>query len=231
VRLGHVADDATTRVLVTLTARHTADQMARFAANDRAMYAGATDAGVPYQDALVERLPDGAVASSRVPFEDAALIQLGAELFAWIARAHERSRSIGGIHPDLVFVLAEGRMAGICPLGIEFIATAPQPMHGPRSYRVPFLAPEMFFTAVGDRPSDVFAACATLFFLGAARHPFGDAGNVRQIMARTRAGRVEPWPGSPDIGELLATGLAPESRDRPSAEQLRDRFTEIRVRH
>lgn len=224
VRLGHLADDAAVRVLVTLTARHPAPQLTAIAVEEPVLYVGPVDPGVPYDDALVERLPAGVAASGVAPLAERDVIRIGAGLAAEVARQHARGRRLGGIYPELVFVTVEteAAFAGVCPYGPDFIASAPQPMHGTRSYRVPYLAGEVLLRGRPELASDVFATCATLFALGTGRHPFGDARDLRQLLLAIDTSEPGPWPGDPRLAAILAGGLRRHPAKRPTAAALRD---------
>lgn len=233
VRVGWHVRDPESRVLVTLTPAHPPDvislvlrdapSVARCA---EILYAGDTDPGVPYENALVENLPPGEPAHTRVPLSEKAVARLGSELANVLAAVHARGHSLPGIRPELIYITSdeEPSFSGICASGPEFIASAPQPMHGPRSYRVPYFAPEAGLAFRPVPASDVFALCTTLFFLGTARHPFGDLDSIRTMLLRIAHGAVDRWPGHPFLGGVLARGMAHNATARPSAAEIAREF-------
>jgi hypothetical protein len=233
VRTGWLASDPSTRVLVTLTAPHAADQLARVQREAPAvdgcapvLYAGASDAGVPYENALVEALPDGSFADRRVPIPEPALARIGGALAGVVAEAHAQRKQLG-VRPEIVILThdAEPAFAGICAAGPGFIATAPQTSRGLRSYAVPYFAPEDGIAAKPELASDVFSLCATLYFLGSGYHPFGDPAEIRTILLRIAEGKPDRWSGTPWLGGVLSIGLARDPRERMTARELADMLT------
>jgi serine/threonine-protein kinase len=215
--------------LITLTAAHRPDQLAR-AQHDAPivdgfapiLYVGATDAGVPYENALVELLPPGEPPDVRAPLTEQTLAHVGSSIAGVVAAAHAQGKGANGIRPELVYVSTDTEpvFSGLCVGGPDFIATAPQPMHGPRSYRVPYFSYEAGVVGLPVLASDVFALCATLFFLGTGRHPFGDPNSLRAMLLRLAQGAPEAWPGDVRLGAILARGLDRDPNVRPSAEQI-----------
>ena len=216
VRTGHLAADPDVRFLVALTAQHPANALARWRGFEEVDYVGPTDPGVPYSDALVEVLPPGEPAHA--PRSEHSVIALGHALASYVARAHERGRRVGGIYPELVYVRPNDELSGVCPNGPEFIATAPQPMHGPRSYRMPFVAFEALALGKPELASDVFATCATLFFLREGHHPFGD--DVLEMLKRMDRDEPDRLAGGAELAAVIAAGLARAPARRPSAAEL-----------
>jgi hypothetical protein len=213
------------RALVTLTPRHLdgapAPRALSFPGVVAIVFHGPPDPGVPAEDALVEALPDGRPAAARAPIAEAVLVRLATELARIAAAAHAAGEVVDGFRPELVYVDANGAFTGLVPRGPAFIASADQPHHGMRSYRVPFVAPERFSPgAPATREADVFSLCATVFAIGAGRHPYGDDEHSADIVVRMVSGPPDPWPGSAALGELLARGMAADPAQRPRAAEL-----------
>lgn len=171
--------------------------------------------------ALVERIAGAGVTP---PIDVAALTRLGAELATIVARVHSSGAWLAGIRPELVFA-AEQRVV-LAPRGPGFIAATPL-ARGMRSYRIPYLSPEELVQGRGGPASDVFSLCATLFFLGTGRHPFGESDQVSGIAARLAVGAPDAWPGGDALGDLLARGLRTTAGERPTAKQLADELSRV----
>lgn len=237
VRAGYLARAPETAVLVTLTTRHA---MPPERLRDELAFEAegfAPEDGIPYEDVLVEVLPDGARVP-RAPLPAAQAIAIGVACAEAIERA---GRWVGGICPETIYVDADGRFAALAPRGPRFIATAPQRMRGLRSYPVPYEGHEVL--ALGHPPmraSEVFSLCATIHALVTGKHPFG--ANLGEIVPRVIAGAHDPLPGP--LGDVLARGLVsdptnPRCPDRepidlpsqlaaPGLRRDRDRRTTVR---
>jgi hypothetical protein len=230
VRAGTLGDQP---VLVTLTTRH-ASPYAQLANQLRLAFVGIASlesigaAQAPYDDMMIERLPAGQPATdvARLPVQ--SLAQLGAAIADVLAQVHGANTVIGGVQPELIYVDDDGRFTGLVPRGPRFINSAPQPIRGLRSYRVPYIGHEGL--VLGQRPSratDVFALCASLFVLGSGTHPFGDPEDLGQLVARVIADQREPWPAGGALAQLLARGLAQRPDERPTAAVLAGEFALI----
>ena len=57
---------------------------------------------------------------------------------------------------------------------------------------MPYLSPEQYLTNQSGPASDVFAVCATLFFLGSGAPPFGDPDQIVDLLDRLSTGTVSP---------------------------------------
>jgi hypothetical protein len=229
VREGYLLADPSARVLITLTTRHPdepdevreqlepdVDGIAPLRWIER-MPSGSID----YDDVLVEDLPAGEPASTRMPLPEAAVIRIGAALAATIARVHAAGKVGVSVLPELVYVDGALAFLSLVPRGCAFIYTSPPRTSGPRSYPIPYEGYETLI--LGQRAtaaSDVFKLCATLHTLATGAHPFGASGELREIVGRVAADARTPYPGSPALGALLARGLARDPAARPTAAEL-----------
>lgn len=226
IREGSLATEPTSKLLVTLTGRHSESYLAIRQTLELAVegvapleFVGPAD-GTPYTDALVERIIGANVTP---PIDVRTLTRLGAELATIVARVHSSGAWLGGIRPELVFV--SGEKVLIAPRGPRFIATTPL-ARGMRSYSVPYLSPEELMTSRGGLASDVFSLCATLYFLGTGRHPFGDSAQISAIAAKLAMGAApDTWADSGKLGELLATGMQSSASERPTAARLAEQLS------
>lgn len=210
-------------VLVTLTTRHIAlhaqlaDEL-RLAFEGIAPLESIGNAQPPYDDMMIERLPPGRPASEVAQLSVQSLAQLGAAVAEVLAKVHAAKHVVDGVQPELIYVGDDGRFTGLVPRGPRFITSAPQPVRGLRSYRVPYLGHEVLVLGKPAGPAtDVFALCASLFVLGHGTHPFGDPANLGQLVARVAADQRETWPQGGALGQLLVRGLAQRPEDRPTA--------------
>jgi hypothetical protein len=234
VRMGWIASAPSERLLLTLTTKHAEPYeriLSRLALAFDGIaaleYVGAPDPGVPHTDVLVERLPTGQPASPTLA--EPALVRLGIDVARVVAPVHAAGQVIDGIRPELIYVNAddgEPRFSGLVPRGPAFIASAPI-SRGVRSYPVPYLSPEQYLSNQSGPASDVFALCATLFFLGSGAHPFGDPDQIVDLLNRLSTGGVSPWPGSPALGAVLVRGMPPRIGERTTASTLADELSRL----
>jgi hypothetical protein len=222
VREGYLDADPATRVLVTLTGRHSSPQNHDYTVNGVGRWLGVVEppaAGIPYDDALLEQLPAGRPAVERMPLPEPAVIALGRDVATVIADAHAANIILMGVSPELIYVDEQLRFTGLVPRSRPFVASAPQRQRGLRSYTLPFDGFETL--ALGKPPvakSDIFALAATLFMLATGKHPFGD--ELAEIMHRVLASAPDAYPGSPKLAAILARALDPDPDARPSAREL-----------
>lgn len=175
--------------------------------------------GVTFGDALVEALPAGTAPAANLP--ERALAALGARLAEVVVPVHDAGVVLDGIQPALIYLDSAQTFATLAPRGPRFIATARKGASGIGAYGIPYLGHECL--ALGKPPgpaSDVFALCASLFVLATGRHPFGALDNLGEIMQRTLMDAREPLPGA--LGDVLASGLAPDPAARPTMRELSD---------
>jgi hypothetical protein len=227
VRVGWLRADPSIRCLITLTGKH-AESHATLRHSLTLDVDGiaplellGSAEGIGYEDALVERIAGAGVAP---PFSVVELRHLGTRLATIVARAHSTGAWLGGIRPELVFVSEQGPL--LAPRGPRFIASSPL-ARGMRSYSVPFMSPEELLYARGGQPSDVFSLCATLFFLGTDRHPFGDTRDVSALVARLAMGTPDAWPEGGALAELLVLGMRSVASERPTAAELAELLSRI----
>jgi serine/threonine protein kinase len=187
-------------------------------------FVGATDAG--NADALVERLPFGH--PPMAPLHEAVIARLGSEIAGVVVRVHAAGEVVGGIRPELVYVGPQSRLTALAPRGPEFIAGAPI-AGGMRTYYVPYLAPELLDGAATAPPADVFATCATLYYLATGQHPFGDPQRIAEMVGTILKGSARPWPGSHALGAIVMAGLARRAADRPSSFVLAEQLSRARL--
>jgi hypothetical protein len=231
VRLGYFAYSANP-VLVTLTLRHDAsydelrDELALGIdgiAPLRWIGAGPAD-GIPYDDVLVEDLPDGDSLPTRIPLPLSTVIQLGIDVAEVLARAHAENLVVGFV-PESIYIDSEGRLTALAPRGPRFVATSPSRAPGLRSYSVPY---EDYETLALGKPAtparDVFALCATLVLAITGKHPFG--ATPPEIMQRLVAGTPAGLTNSLALDAVVAKGLAREPR--PSAQELAEILAALR---
>jgi hypothetical protein len=210
-------------VLVTLTTRHAAPyaQLAgelRFAFDGIAPLESIGAAQAPYDDMMIEHRPAGKPATELAQLTVPSLARLGAAIAQVLVQAHAAKAVIDGVQPELIYVGDDGRFTGLVPRGPRFITSAPQPIHGPRSYRVPYVGHEaLVLGQLASPATDVFALCASLFALGTGTHPFGDPNNLGQLITRMISDQREPWPAGGALAQLLTRGFAQRPDDRPTA--------------
>jgi serine/threonine protein kinase len=231
VHLASRADDPDERCLVTLTTKHaesydrlrTRFELA-FEGIAPLAFLGPTDPGTPFSDALAERLPPGHPVAPRL--SEPVLARLGAAVASILARVHAAGGVINGIRPELMYVDDAQRLTTIVPRGPGFAASAPM-KSGMRTYHVPYFSPEQFLANQVSPASDVFALCATVFFLATGTHPFGDTEQLGALVGRLTVGAIEPWPGTPGLGRILGRGMAPDAAARPTAVALANELAQL----
>jgi hypothetical protein len=214
-------------LLVTCTGYHRVIDVDELAFDGFAPLVGAGHvAGHRWDDAVVERLPEGArPASTNAPMPEAALMPLAAALARAVARAHAEDVVINGIVPELVYAAGDGAFAALAPRGPKFIGTAPK-LSGFTAYAVPYIGHDVLVLGKpATAATDSFALCATVFAIGTGHHPFGDG--VREIMTNIMRDAPTPWPGSSAVGDLLRRGLARDPSERPSAAELAAAFAAV----
>lgn len=218
VREGHIANDPTDRVLVTLTARHT-EPLAALGQRLQLEVAGIAPlvwtGAAPSGDALVEQRPAGRTAEACAPIPRGPLCTLGARVADVLARAHDAGKLVLGVRPELIYVDHQHRFTGLVPRGPAFIASAPGVRFN--SYTVPYAPYEVLALDAPVAASDVFALCASLFFIGTGAHPFGDPVQLTQLVYAILGGEATPWPEPGPLRDLLAAGMARDPQMRPSA--------------
>lgn len=241
VAVGWLADDPSTRFLVTLTDAH-AEPRGELARRLAFPFAGVAaleaiaspDPPLTFSDALVERLPGGQPASELAPLPERALAVIGAEVARILVPIHAAGQTLLGIHPGLIYVEpgpdGDFHVNGLVPRGPLFIASARAPSRGPSSYQLPYVGPELITETAPEARTDVFSLCASLHHLGTGSHPFGTLAELMQLVQRIAGGRPDPWPGGGAFGELLARGMAREASARPSAAELAAAFDELASR-
>jgi hypothetical protein len=225
VREGTLVGSPDIRVLITLTAQHT-ESHATIASRMRLELKGIAPllyvgpAREPYVDALVERLPAGRPARDSAPWSSASAMRLGYALATVVARIHAAGELVGAIRPELVYVDDNRDLSALVPRGPRFIATAAQPMHGRRTYAVPYSDGTALTTLQPSAASEVFAIAATLFTLRTGSHPFGDERDPVAIFKRIVMGAADRWPAEDSVAKVLDAALDREASKRPSAADL-----------
>ena len=183
-------------------------------------FIGATP-GDRYEDALVERVPDGTIALAVAPIALDRLHQLALALAKVVAAAAANQIILDGVQPELVYVDANARFLALAPRGPGFVGSARRFASGLRSYPIAYIGHEC---AVLGRPStaatDVFALCATVYALGTGRHPFGPLDEPFAVVQNIAMDKRDPWPEGGPLGELIARGLAADPAKRPTAAEL-----------
>ena len=227
VRAGWLQGDPAARCLITLTGKHsekytTLRQSLELPVDGIAPleFIG-TAGGTNYQDALVERIAGDSISA---PIDASTVARLGAEAAATTGRVHSSGAWLGGIRPELVF--AEKHRALLAPRGPRFIAATPL-ARGMRSYSVPYMSPEELLSSRGGQASDVFSLCATLYYFGTGRHPFGDATQVSALVARMSMGAPDAWPDGGALAQLLAIGMRTAAGERPTAKRLAEQLSKL----
>ena len=225
VRTGFLAADPSQRVLVTLTARH-AESYATLADRLELPFSGIAalelvgPAPAPYADVLVETLPEGLPAIERIPVPRADLCRLGAQLAAVVARVHAAGQLVGAIRPELVYTTDRLELSALVPRGPGFIASAPQPMHGRRTYAVPYSSPEVLTRTSSGPATEVFALAATLFTLGSGKHPYGNDADAASIAKCILVGKPAPWSDGGSLGDLFERSFDRDPKKRPTAQEI-----------
>lgn len=183
------------------------------------LYCGPSGDDQPYSDLLVEQLPPGRSLFEAAPLDERRIGAIGAAVASVAGTAHAAGARIDGLRPELIFVDDAGQLTGIAPRGPVFIASAPI-TRGLRSYRIPFMAPELLVSRTASHHSDVFSLCATLWYAATKTHPFGDTQDISGIVARMATGALMTWPGSTALGRAVTRGLATDPLARPSMPEL-----------
>ncbi|GAA5123106.1 hypothetical protein GCM10023339_42450 [Alloalcanivorax gelatiniphagus] len=141
-----------------------------------------------------------------------------------LAEALEAVHSVGVLHRDVKpsNVIMEGRTPILIDFGLARVADDSRiTMNGWLLGTPGYLAPEILYGDDATAASDVHAWAATVAYAGTGRAPFGRGPSVA-IMDRVRRGEHDLTGLDPVVLDLVEDALAPEARDRPSLDEVRD---------
>ncbi len=141
-----------------------------------------------------------------------------------LAEALEAVHSVGVLHRDIKpsNVIMEGRTPILIDFGLARVADDSRiTMNGWLLGTPGYLAPEILYGDDATAASDVHAWAATVAYAGTGRAPFGRGPSVA-IMDRVRRGEHDLSGLDPLVLDLVEEALAPEARDRPSLDEVRD---------
>ena len=141
-----------------------------------------------------------------------------------LAEALEAVHSVGVLHRDIKpsNVIMEGRTPILIDFGLARVADDSRiTMNGWLLGTPGYLAPEILYGDDATAASDVHAWAATVAYAGTGRAPFGRGPSVA-IMDRVRRGEHDLSGLDALVLDLVEEALAPEARDRPSLDEVRD---------
>ncbi|NPD03192.1 serine/threonine protein kinase [Nocardioides sp. zg-1308] len=146
-----------------------------------------------------------------------------------LAEALEAVHAVGVLHRDIKpsNVIMEGRTPILIDFGLARVAEDSRiTMNGWLLGTPGYLAPEILYGDDATAASDVHAWGATVAYAGTGRAPFGRGPSVA-IMDRVRRGEHDLTGLDPLLLPVVEEALAPEGRDRPSLDEVRDWLEEL----
>ncbi|MBL8623573.1 MAG: hypothetical protein JNK64_19855 [Myxococcales bacterium] len=173
---------------------------------------------------VVETRPRGTSLRALGPGAAPRAVAIGAGLLRAVAAGVERGVFLEGIRPETVY--AEGHAFAGCHARLWRVAMSPaRPGEFGGGFEPGgFFAPEILWSDPPTPTSDAFAAAAVLWWFATGRDPFGGPDDFHQ---RTLDGRLEPFAGPPELGEILVPMLARDPAARPSASASADRLAAL----
>ncbi len=173
---------------------------------------------------VVETRPRGTSIRALGPGAASRAVAIGAGLLQTVALAVDRGVFLEGIRPETVY--ADGHAYAGCHARLWRIEMSP--WH-PREFGGAFapggfFAPEILWSDPPTPTSDAFAAAAVLWWFATGSEPFGGPDELRQ---RILDGERAPFPGPPELGEILVPMLARDPAARPSAAASADRLAAL----
>jgi eukaryotic-like serine/threonine-protein kinase len=180
---------------------------------------------------LVSELVEGATLADLAScgdLSDREVAELGADVCAALAHAHERGVLHRDVKPHNVIVRLDhgaGRQAKLMDFGIASVAGAPTlTAAGEVVGTLAYMAPERAQGAPGDKPADVYSLALTLFELWAGANPVArpsPAETAREIGGRLPSLREYRRDLPPRLVDCLDACLLPEPDLRPTLSELR----------
>lgn len=147
-----------------------------------------------------------------------------------LAEALEAVHAVGVLHRDVkpTNVVMEGRSPVLIDFGLARVSDDPRLTQTGFLLGTPgYLAPEILYGDDASAASDVHAWAATVAFAATGRPPYG-RGPTMAVMDRVRRGQHD-LSGVPDeLAELLRDCLDPESWQRPTLGEVRERLARVR---
>jgi eukaryotic-like serine/threonine-protein kinase len=149
---------------------------------------------------------------------DALALHIGERLARALAHAHERGVLHRDVKPANVVVYLPENRVKLTDFGLSSQADSSRTQTGVVLGSPAFMAPEQLAGAPNSAASDVYALSVLIFQLLTCRLPFADD-NLASLLFRVAneaAPRLEQWRPdlSPQVGDVLAKGMAKASGDR-----------------
>ena len=146
-----------------------------------------------------------------------------------LAEALQAVHAVGVLHRDVKpsNVVMEGRTPILIDFGLARVADDPRlTMTGWLLGTPGYLAPEILHGDDATTASDVHAWAATVAFAGLGRAPFG-RGPSMAVMDRVRRGEHDLRGLDPRVRPVVEEALAPDARDRPSLDEVREWLADL----
>jgi Protein kinase domain len=162
----------------------------------------------------------------RGPLPYGPLVALAAGLAEGLVAVHAAGVVHGNLHPGNVLLAADGPR--VADFGISQAAAAsglPDVDFGSPE----FLSPEQVLGQDTGPASDIFSLGSVLIFAGSGQGPFG-SGTSAALMYRLVNSPADVGGLPSELQELVASCLARQPEDRPSASRLQAGFGDIQVR-
>lgn len=151
-------------------------------------------------------------------------VGIGHGLLLTVSAAAQEGVFLEGIRPETVY--ADGDVYSGCHARLWRVERSPwrqAEFHGAFEPGA-FFAPEILCSEPPTPTSDAFAAAAVLWWFATGSEPFGGPGDISQ---RIVDGQLEPFPGPPELGEILVPMLEHEPAARPSAAESAERLAAL----
>jgi hypothetical protein len=171
------------------------------------------------------------IIAARGPLPVAQLAQIGSQVAAALAAAHEAGIVHRDVKPANVLITGTGT-AKITDFGIarahgDTTVTATGLLVGTPA----FLAPEVAQGHESSAASDVFSLGATLYTALEGRAPFGDGDNAIALLHAVAAGRMIPPAHHGPITDVVLHMMRPDPAARPTMAQATESLRAAAVGH
>lgn len=173
---------------------------------------------------VVETRPAGGALRSLGAGDAHRAVAVGAGLLRTVSAAARQDVFLEGIRPETVYADADGYAGCHARLWRVEQSPAKPGEFGGAFEPGGFFAPEILWSEPPTPTSDAFAAAAVLWWFATGLDPFGGPDDFHQ---RIIDGQLEPFPGPPELGEILVPMLARDPADRPSAAESADRLATL----
>lgn len=174
---------------------------------------------------IIETRPAGRPIRGVGPGGPRPAVGIGQGLLQAVAVAARKSVFLAGVRPETVYAMGDAYTG--CHARLWPIEMSPwrRGEFGGAFEPGGFFAPEILWSEPPTPTSDAFAAAAVLWWFATGGDPFGDpTGDIGQ---RIIDGQLEPFPGPPELGEILVPMLARDPAERPSAAESADRLATL----